>query len=135
MMRKMMLPAALSEKKPLRGGTKSVEDQVANLEKSIEQENIIRKRSTDAHLTSRRKSLQMRIQRRKSTKSGHGNNVQIRPVNKVNQTINVRAEAESNYQTVNIRAEAESTNYSPKGDSDDDEYEILSDENDSEEYT
>ena len=32
MMRKMMLPAALSEKKPLRGGTKSAEDQVANLE-------------------------------------------------------------------------------------------------------
>ena len=135
MMRKMMLPAALSEKKPLRGGTKSVEDQVANLENSIEHENIIRKQSTDAHLASRRKSLQMRIQRRKSTRSGHGNNVQIRPVNKVNQTRNVRAEAESNYQTVNVRAEAESTNYSPKGDSDDDEYEILSDENDSEEYT
>ena len=77
----------------------------------------------------------MRIQRRKSTKSGHGNNVQIRPVNKVNQTINVRAEAESNYQTVNVRAEAESTNYSPKGDSDDDESSLAILSDDSEEYT
>ena len=47
-------------------------------------------------------------------------------------SLKLRAEAESNYQTVNVRAEAESTNYSPKGDSDDDEYERLSDENDSE---